>query len=547
MNWVDCCVVPSILFLIFFKADLAVNGWISSWHFFAEEGKILAWVDTVLRGGVLYRDVYCLYGPLAKLPVLLAFKWLGPSVLVLRLWTSILNVFSLIIIYWTLRCVMQTRIGPLLGTIIAGILFLPPNPEAWALSRVAIGLAALSSLNLYFRRQYRMWLAFTGALLSISIFYSQEVGLVANLVVVATLFTSGWIRNVSWGQLTLELCLLLSGFSIIAVPILCYFAWLGAIKHMVTNLFIYPRIVVLGFGGLPFRSLWEAIRLFVQQPLLYRPYLLSTIWFYIPPAIYIVSAYVLTLRFIRGPVTERLLGMVGILIFGLILFRSSLARSDLSHIFFASPPALILLVCLMEVAVLILVGRGIHLGEKASAGVFIIVGTLVFLSFWPILRSNLDGVTAQLRLTLKGQFWRQNRLGFVILDLPRAGGIRVPVQLATSIRDTVRYLQAHTTPEETLWPFPNEALLNFLADRPLASQYALGLFAITRQQRFDMVEALEQSRPKYAIYYAEAFRIDGIPYRIALPEPYAYLDKWYSTERRFGPFYVMRRKQKSSP
>jgi hypothetical protein len=526
---------------------LAVNGWLGSWNFFSEEGEILAWVDTVLRGGVLYRDVYCLYGPLAKLPVVLIFKWLGPSVLVWRLWATILIVISHMLIYWTLRCVMRTRIGPFCGAILAGILFLPSNPGAWALSRVALGLAVLAFLNLFLQHKYRIWLFLTGVFLAISLFYSQEVGLVVSLVVIATLFISGWIRNVSWGQFTFELCLLLSGFSIIAVPILCYFAWFGAIRDMVANLFIYPRIVVLGFGSLPYRSLWKAIRLFIQQPLLYRTYLLSTIWFYISPAIYVVTAFVLALRFIRGPVTERLLGLTGILIFGLILFRSSLARSDLAHILFASPPALILLVCLMEVAVLILVGRGIHLGNRASAGVFVLVGALVFLSFWPILRINLAGVTAQIRLTMTGQLWRQHKPGFVALDLPRAGGIKVPVQLAVNIRDTVQYVQANTTSEEALWPFPNEALFNFLADRPLASPFALGLFAITRKQRLDMVAALEHSKPKYAIYYADAFRVDRIPYRTALPEPYAYLDKWYITERRFGPFYVMRRKQKPSP
>jgi hypothetical protein len=93
--------------------------------------------------------------------------------------------------------------------------------------------------------------------------------------------------------------------------------------------------------------------------------------------------------------------------------------------------------------------------------------------------------------------------------------------------------------------FPNEALLYFLADRPQATTYPLALFAVTREQRLDLVAQLERTKPRYAVMLRQAPSVDEIPYAVALPEPIIYLVRNYEPAGNFGAFVLLRRK--SSP
>src|SRR2546430_12895662 len=58
----------------------------SVWSTLSEEGEMLAWVDTVLRGGALWRDTFCLYGPLSVWSVAALFSVFHPSLGLWRLW-----------------------------------------------------------------------------------------------------------------------------------------------------------------------------------------------------------------------------------------------------------------------------------------------------------------------------------------------------------------------------------------------------------------------------------------------------------------------------
>ena len=59
---------------------------VSAWSALSEEGEMLAWVDTVLRGGALSRDTFCLYGPLSVWAVAVLFWLCHPSLGLWRHW-----------------------------------------------------------------------------------------------------------------------------------------------------------------------------------------------------------------------------------------------------------------------------------------------------------------------------------------------------------------------------------------------------------------------------------------------------------------------------
>jgi hypothetical protein len=132
--------------------------------------------------------------------------------------------------------------------------------------------------------------------------------------------------------------------------------------------------------------------------------------------------------------------------------------------------------------------------------------------------------------------------GYRALELPRAGGALVPAEFAPHLEGITRAIQMRVPPDESFWVFPNEALLYFLADRPQPTRYPLGLFAVTREQRLQLVAELERTRPRYAVVNRYASRVDDIPYEVALPELVHYLTSNYELEEVVGSFALVRRK-----
>jgi hypothetical protein len=103
-------------------------------------------------------------------------------------------------------------------------------------------------------------------------------------------------------------------------------------------------------------------------------------------------------------------------------------------------------------------------------------------------------------------------------------------------------IEARTTAGEPVWVFPNEALVYFLADRPQPTRFPLTLFAVTREQRQQLIADLERTHPRWAVAYRYAPEVDGISYPVAMPEVVAYLDATYELEGNFGTFALLRRK-----
>jgi hypothetical protein len=145
----ELVLAASVLGVAFARLWTARAAWISPWVVLSEEGELLAWVDTVsvLRGGALSRDVFCLYGPLSIWPVAWLFAAFGPSLGLWRHWIFALNGPALLATYLLLRGLLRSRSGAIGGTAVVGLLCAPAVPAlSWSLSRV--GLAGGSCMSL---------------------------------------------------------------------------------------------------------------------------------------------------------------------------------------------------------------------------------------------------------------------------------------------------------------------------------------------------------------------------------------------------------------
>jgi hypothetical protein len=504
---------------------------------------MMAWVNTLLHGGALSRDVFCLYGPLSVYPVAALFKLFGPSLWVSRIWIFALNLPALLVVYALLRGLLRTRILAVAGMFLIGFLCTSPVPAmSWSLSRVALGLGAIAAFHAYLRSARSRWLFAAGVVLGVALFYSQEVGLSVAVGVGVALLVGGGRGGSSFARRAGEFGWLAAGVAVVVGPLLALFAAQGALGATLHNLFIFPRVRMLGYAAYAFpvfdqgvwrflseggASGWEALRTVVLA--------------YFGPAVAAVSAFVLALRGLRGQMTDRLYTLLAVLVFGLLLFQSPLSRPDGTHMVFALPPALVLLVCFFEEALLAALARTSSLALRVVAAAFLvlsIIGLGIMQGLWI---DNLHYYLNQAGLTLTGRFSARHVPGFKAFALPRARGVCAPEAWVDDVESTVRYLQEHTRPDQAVWVFPNEVTINFLADRPLANPYPLNVWGITRSQRKEIVAAVERSKPPYAVFYLDGNLVDGLPHQVAMPEPFSYLDSTYVVDRQFGRWLVVRR------
>jgi hypothetical protein len=503
----EVLLVGVLLLLVFAHLWNAAAAWIHPWVVLSEEGEALAWVNTVLRGGALSRDVFCLYGPLSTWAVVLLFGVFGPSLGLWRRWIFALNAPALLAAYLLLRQLLWTRSAALAATVLVGCLCAAPIPGmSWSLSRVGLGFAALACLarsRTDSQRRIR-WLLATGVFLGAALLYSQEVGLACSAGVGAALLLSGpnRMRAVSLTGL---------GAAFVLVPCAAYLAANSALGATIDNLFIFPRIRLLGFSAFPFPVL-------ALDALSLRAYCV--------PAILVASGFFTATRLLQNDRDARTLTQVALFVFGALLFSAALSRPDDTHLLFAAPPALVLLAGLVEEGFLALSSPKRRLG--ASAG--LLLGALALAPWAETAAKNVASLSAPAPV------------GFRALALPRGGGALLPDVFAEDLEAVVREVQSRTATDEPFWVFPNEALLYFLVDRPQPTHFPLAVFAITRAQRWELVEQLERAHPRYAVVYRNAWAVDGIPYDVALPEVVAYLRAHYEVETNIGAFTVLRRK-----
>lgn len=475
---------------------------LSAWSALAEEGEMLAWVDTVLRGGALSRDTFCLYGPLSVWAVAAVFHLLHPSIGLWRCWIFGLNAPALLAIYFLLRAITRTRIAAGAGALAIGVLAAGALPAmSWSLARVGFGLAALAALNRALNRQTRNWYIATGALAAATLLYSPEVGIscVAAIALVLLLHSRRWFA-ILWTM---------SGAAILLAPAILYLITTSSLAATIDNAILFSRVRTLGFGALAFPRLELTMESAVA---------------YFTPAVLVISAFFTATRLLRGERDARVLTKTALFLFGALLFNAAVSRPDDIHLPFVAPPALILFTSLLEDA-----SFALRLpNQRIPAAAALVLGVAALLP-WNV--TALENV----RSLLESPSGRT-------LALARGGNALFPDEFATDLEQVTRAIQARTAPGEPFWVFPNEALLYFLADRPQATRFPLAIFAVTREQRQQLIADLERTRPRWVIVYRDAPLHDRIPYPNALPEVVAYLTGNYELERDIGSFALLRRK-----
>jgi len=521
-GWTVCLLIV-IGFSLCLSFDLNYFYWITSgWNLLGEEGGPLAIVQSILSGGVYGKDFVSPYGPMMTYPMVWSMKLFGATMLAARLYTYHLNLIAYGLVIFFLYRTLKSKANFVLSSMIylaAFPVFTLPAPQ-WSYLRVTLGFFPLLLTYIYLQNNKKYLLPIGGAILGQSLLFSQEVG-ICSLFSLFALLAMNYLATRNWKMFIREISFVLAGCFVSLIPMLVYFYFKGALLAFFMNIYEYPKYFAMGFGALPFPNF---------KDFLASPWQKGTWFAYWIIFLYIVTASYLIPRMLLGQLFKEHFLKASLLIFGILLFRSALGRSDMHHFHFVSPPAFLLVFLFVDRSI-----RGILKPNPVWSR------TASLLSLAILLISTLFLFIKPVAFTDNLYEWRLSGNGYTMPDLNR-GGVLFDIRTAETLRKIHEFLETNTKPGEYTYFFPNEAGCYFLFNKKNPTRYFGAYHAVTKKQRAELVRELEKNRPKYVIYSGDfTSRIDGIWEDKQVPEVLEFLRKRYRLDADLREVLILKR------
>jgi hypothetical protein len=473
-----------------------------------DEGLILLGADRVLHGAVPYRDFYDLYA-VGQFYVLAAlFKLFGASVLVERVWDTIVRCCCVVLVPVLVAQVAPRRVAlacgvanlvwvasyrfygypvfPCLALALAGLVFLAPVFGNGGAARRLVAAGLCAGVIALFR--YDIGISVFGAefaLLAVTIWFQQRD-------------TAGW-----WRVVLRCLLLFAAGFAVIVVPAAIAFAANGMIPDLIFQAVLYPARYYVRMRSTPFPHLWvlrvDPVRFAVYLPLVFCAATSPSLF----AAIRDRSA---------GESPGQPAGMrprlqwllLTLLILTLIFFVKGSVRVGIVQMAMALTTSLVLAGALAQP----IPGRGL-------IGRFMAAAAVAALFVFTVLRlpTDFETVWPNLAWAAEPAAWQLPASG---VPTP-AGSCRMPpgfeqmacFSMPEETIETASYVQQHTGPNDPVFVglthhdrlFGNDILLYFIMHRPPATKWyefdpGMTTLAPIQQQ---IVDDLKRAKPKLIV------------------------------------------------
>ena len=530
MLWRLCLVVVIVTYLLgsfninfFYQAN-------RGWPLLGEEGENLAWAQAILAGKVYGKDFFCLYGPLLIYPLAWAMKLFGVTVATARGYAFGLNLAAYGIIITFLYATFRGR-STFVAAAVAYLLAFPSlaylSPNCTYL-RVALGVLPLLFAYQYQQTGRRVLLAASGGAIGVGLLFSQEVA-ICSAIALACCIVLHSVAGRDYKELPGRVMLIAAGGLATLAPMMIYLFAKGALGPFFATLYGYPKLVTLGYGALPFPGLAD----FIAAP---RGSLLH----YAVIAIYLGTAVTVIPLLLLGRITRDNILQAGLLVFGALLFRSALGRSDGYHVYYASQPAFLLVLLAIDRAVCGIrrpVPVFVKAGNVLAAG-----GLILFLCFL-FIYSQILGMGLFLARSEVANFsakWSRIASGTELRWLER-GGVFFDRRTNITLAKIKMFLDTNTSAGDYVYFFPNEAAYYFLFNRNNPTHYAIAYFAVTSAQRRELIADLEKNKPRYIVYSLDTWRVDDIPENRQVPEVVDYMQQNYRLAQDMGELLILER------
>ena len=517
--WPTIC---AIVLWSWHTALLMAPGWnphVGAWPFLGEQGATLDWSQNLASGGVFGRDFFSLYGPMFVYPL----HWLmdltgNHSALMDRYYKILLQSMAFgLLIFVFLRTLRSRVVAWIFATT---VVFIYPALVGTSANsnnlRTALALFALASLALWIDTRQMKWRWIGGLTLGQSFLFSQEAALCAFCAGSVIVFLDELART---GRRigALRAVGVLCALTLLSMsPMLLYLLAKGAGAAILDSLIGYPKLVLLGFGAFPFPSLRD----WLSEDFM-------TNWLaYAVIGIYSGSAIALILAWYKGVRSPRLYWSIGLTLFGTVLFRQALGRSDADQIIKVMLPALFLTAIWLD-ELWVRAGAGELPGTGligAVLGALLLINLVFGIGCNPAVSARIQAGW-HIGTSLDGKFRLNPQLARDRID-PRVGFSLDPAT-RLSVLEIENFLESNTKPGESVYFFPNEAAYYHLFERPNPTRYAISYFATPYDRQREVIRDLERNRPRFVVYSKQTWRIDNIPESVQVPLIVDYLRSKY--------------------
>jgi len=503
---------------------------------FNDEGLLLMGADGILKGKVLYRDLFVAYMPGGYYLYALFLKAFGSSIVVARMLGLVLRLCSV-----ALCIALARRVLPAVLTILPAIpMILVPGPWHKALF-VTLSLLNMATAVWYSDDPTTRRLTVCGIVAGLTALYRHELGLVAiGTIAVAILVSEAFTERADRRPITTAIgpalfrIILLVIVAIVAMaPMLIYLYTQNALRDMLGRVLFgplrYNLAISKGFPSLVGLPALTRLR-DVLRTVSYDLYVLL---YYLPLAVYAATLGLVGNRLLRQRLDSEsrdalIVCVSGILVYGIVYIRPAPA-----HLLVAVPPAYLAATYLGHR--LIKAPRGqIHQHGRwwRIASVALIVLCLVGGLLWLVTSWRDPYFVGAINLRWSNPAY---------LDLPRAGvyGQNTEVQ---NTKRTITYIRAHSRPGDTLLVMPTyDWLFYFLCQCFPPSKQPIQFSADERRytQEQQLVQDLVARRTPYIILIRGKMAQNPV---LSSPDSkvMAYVQASYHEERRFGKYVILR-------
>jgi hypothetical protein len=511
----------AIIFLIIYNPSFYVGNFDT-----VEEGFFLGWVQRLINGQVLYRDASLYHPPFITWAMYYFMRLTSFTLYSERLFLHMLQIVGGVIYFFFLRKV----VGKTWVVVLVFGLFLSlvgtevrNNVEF----RVASGMVGILTLFVYFEKQKPVYLFGAGVFSALAVFVSYETGLSSLATVfIALNFLLPHPRFYSREKIKLNM-VLMGGVLMGLLPILILLYFQGALNGLWSQSVFYASSFSKGYFNVPLdRALslsyfhfhifyqylssnafwWEAVRMILTGGFLYFGYKL-------------VKREELDLQ-------SRYVGTA--VLFGIILFRASLGRSDWYHLLFLVPAALAIF--------------GFTLAKLSYFSKF----SAILISFFMLFVIAGDRVNSAF---LQSQIFKFQTYGRVVGDykefaFPRGAGVRLGESAnVEDVDNLVKFLQERVSIQETIFSFPWMPEIYFYTDRGNATSYDVPYAFYSEEYQVEMISEMEIDSSKFVVF-VEGMNFGGLTAE-SLPLVNSFILENYEEVESFGRYKIMVKKSGS--
>lgn len=454
-----------------------------------EEGFWLGWIESMSHGRALYKDIASYHPPLLSWMLYLFTSVTEYSIRNVRLFFHALQIAGLVMFYFFVSNILSKKVSMLVVMIII-LSIMPVDVRNNALIRVGFGLFSLTCFYWFMSTRMSRYLFISGLTSAVSIFVSMEVGISVTISIIITLVlvSVGHFRNILY---------YLAGLLMGSVPFMLYLTVTQSVVPFLEQMTFYMASFSKGYFNFPIERAivtsnlrWHLIwQNFSNTSWLYelsKLTLLAVIMFTMTRVIKNGQLNVSSLVTNLSKVTSKNTLALSSSLFGLVLYRSVLGRSDYYHLLF---------VLFLSIPLLF------YLFEKFELKPYFNVILITFLLFVVFNKPINEQFISKFlfKLTSYGEIIGD----YTRYDLDR-GKILVGKEVNVTVtNELVHFIKEVTSTDESIFVYPWNPEIYFLSDRKNATSIDTPYAFWNEYYQRQMVNQIEQNNPSLVILNTE--------------------------------------------